>query len=154
VLTCLPFLLLRLQGYAPGFPVLLPLQLSQARSAAALQYLLDGNYLDKQSAGLSAQLLAYNADLRILGQVRINFQWRDDGSIDGEQQLCCCISQCVDQAAVLRLLNVLQGALKVDCPRRPTAACVDVWLAVNASSACVLNVPTASVCSVLLASHG
>jgi hypothetical protein len=139
-------LLLHLQGYAPGFPVLLPLQLSQARSAAALQYLLDGNYLDKQSAGLSAQL-------RILGQVRIDFQWRDDGSINGEQQLCYCIRQCVDQAAVPCLWNVLQGALKVDCLRRPSAACADVRLAVNASSARVHNVPTASVCSVLLASH-
>jgi hypothetical protein len=82
---------LHLQGYAPGFPVLLPLQLSQARSAAALQYLLDGNYLDKQSAGLSAQLLVYNADLRILGHARVDFQWRDDGAIQGEavQQGCC-----------------------------------------------------------------
>jgi hypothetical protein len=80
-------LLLHLQGYAPGFPVLLPLQLSQARSAAVLQYLLDGNYLDKQSAGLSAQLLVYNADLRILGHVKIDFQWRDDGSIKGKRKL-------------------------------------------------------------------
>jgi hypothetical protein len=88
-----------LQGYAPGFPVLLPLQLSQARSAAAMQYLLDGNYLDKQSAGLSAALLVYNADLRILGLARLHLQWRSDGSFTGEQQwlcdicntICCCM---------------------------------------------------------------
>jgi hypothetical protein len=84
-------LLPHLQGYAPGFPVLLPLQLSQARSAAAMQYLLDGNYLDKQSAGLSAQLLVYNADLRILGHVKIDFQWRDDGSIKGKRTLSCFV---------------------------------------------------------------
>ncbi|WIA22838.1 hypothetical protein OEZ86_009786 [Tetradesmus obliquus] len=72
-----------LQGHAPGFPVLLPLQLSQARSAAALQYLADGNYLDRQSGGLRASLLAYNADLRILGLARLDFSWRDDGSIQG-----------------------------------------------------------------------
>jgi hypothetical protein len=85
LLLLLLLLLLHVQGYAHGFPVLLPLQLSQAHSAAALQYLLDGNYLDKQSAGLSAALLVYNADLRILGLARLYFQWRDDGSITSEQ---------------------------------------------------------------------
>jgi hypothetical protein len=36
----------RLAGYADGFPVLLPNRLGAARAMEALQYLLDGNYLD------------------------------------------------------------------------------------------------------------
>jgi hypothetical protein len=71
------------QGYAAGFPVLLPTQLSQATSAAALQYLLDGNYLDKQSKQLAAELLTYNADLRVLGYAQMTFAWQRDGSISG-----------------------------------------------------------------------
>jgi hypothetical protein len=72
-----------LQGYAAGFSVLLPTQLSRAASASALQYLLDGNYLDNQSKQLSAELLTYNADLRVVGYAEISFAWQQDGSISG-----------------------------------------------------------------------
>lgn len=37
----------QLAGYDDGFPVLLPNRLGAARAGAALQYLLDGNYLDR-----------------------------------------------------------------------------------------------------------
>lgn len=73
-----------LQGYAPGFPVLLPTRLSQQRSAEALQYLLDGNYLDKQSKRLTAELLSYNADSRVVGYTQVSFAWQKDGSIKGK----------------------------------------------------------------------
>lgn len=36
----------RLAGYADGFPVLLVNKLGSQRAAEAVQYLLDGNYLD------------------------------------------------------------------------------------------------------------
>jgi hypothetical protein len=82
---------LHLQGYAAGFPVLLPTHLSRASSAAALQYLLDGNYLDKQSKQLTAELLTYNADLRVMGYGEITFAWQQDGSISGRQEHMCCL---------------------------------------------------------------
>lgn len=64
--------------------MLLPNRLSQQRSAAALQYLLDGNYLDKQTRHLTAELLAYNADLKVMGYTTARFDWQPDGSIKGE----------------------------------------------------------------------
>ena len=39
-----------LAGYAPGFPVLVANRLGAARAADAVQYLLDGNYLDARCA--------------------------------------------------------------------------------------------------------
>jgi hypothetical protein len=77
------FAAITVQGYTAGFPVLLPTQLSRATSAAALQYLLDGNYLDKQSEQLTAELLTYNADLRVMGYAHMTFAWQRDGSISG-----------------------------------------------------------------------
>jgi hypothetical protein len=72
------------QGYPNGFPVLLPVKLSQHRSAAALQYLLDGNYLDKsKSKALTAELLTYNADLRVLGYSKLTFTWQQNGAVKG-----------------------------------------------------------------------
>lgn len=79
-----------MQGYAPGFPVLLSTRMSQHRSADALQYLLDGNYLDKQSKRLTAELLTYNGDLQVVGYTRITFDWQQDGSIKGD---CCANSR-------------------------------------------------------------
>jgi hypothetical protein len=65
--------------------VLLPVELSELRAAEALQYLLDGNYLDKKkSKGLTAELLTYNADLSVLAYSQITFKWKKDGAIAGE----------------------------------------------------------------------
>lgn len=80
--------LLGLQGYPSGFPVLLPNSLSQQRSTALLQYLLDGNYLDKQTRQLTAEVVTYNAGLRVLGYTRAAFDWQGDGAIKG---LCICV---------------------------------------------------------------
>lgn len=73
-----------LQGYPSGFPVLLPNRLSQQRSTAVMQYLLDGNYLDKSTRQLTAEMLTYNADLQVLGYTRATFDWQRDGAIKGK----------------------------------------------------------------------
>lgn len=86
------------QGYPSGFPILIPTRTSRQRSAAALQYLLDGNYLDRKSKRLTAELLTYNADLRVMGYTQLSFDWQKDGTIRGgslwnesaaEEGLCC-----------------------------------------------------------------
>jgi hypothetical protein len=77
--------LLCMQGYSSGFPVLLPNRLSQQRSSAVLQTLLDGNYLDRSTRQLTAEVVTYNADLRVLGYTRATFDWQPDGAIKGKQ---------------------------------------------------------------------
>lgn len=75
-----------MQGYPDGYPVLLPVELSELRAAEALQYLLDGNFLDrKTSKALTAELLTYNADLKLFGYSQLTFTWQKDGTIGGEQ---------------------------------------------------------------------
>eukprot|EP00879_Flechtneria_rotunda_P028207 GHRR01030295.1.p1 GENE.GHRR01030295.1~~GHRR01030295.1.p1 ORF type:complete len:524 (+),score=176.95 GHRR01030295.1:86-1573(+) len=71
------------KGYPRGFPVLLPNKLSQARSASALQYLIDGNYLDTKSKHMTVELLTLNADLQVLGYTQLIFDWKKDGAIQG-----------------------------------------------------------------------
>eukprot|EP00775_Hariotina_reticulata_P011535 gene11535-11678_t len=74
-----------LQGYPDGYPVLLPVELSELRAGEALQYLQDGNYLDrKTSKALTAELLTYNADLKLFGYSQLTFIWQKDGTIAGE----------------------------------------------------------------------
>lgn len=76
--------------------MLLPVKLSQPRSAAALQYLLDGNYLDKsKSKALTAELLTYNADLRVLGYSKLTFTWQQNGAVRGENEQQLCFSAAV-----------------------------------------------------------
>lgn len=78
-------LCVHVQGYPAGFPVLLPNRLSQQRSTAVLQYLLDGNYLDRDIRQLTAEAVTYNADLQVLGYIRATFDWQADGAIKGAQ---------------------------------------------------------------------
>lgn len=100
-----------LQGYPPGFPVLIPTRASQQRSALAMQYLFDGNYLDKKSRGFTAELLTYNADLRVLGYVKMTFDWQADGAITGRHPLTFLRitgSQCSPSAVKQTNLNQYQ----------------------------------------------
>lgn len=95
------------QGYPAGFPVLLPNRLSQQRSATVMQYLLDGNYLDRSTRRSTAELLTFNAELHVLGYTSASFEWQPDGAIKGVAVLkgnlhvhivelpsicCCCVS--------------------------------------------------------------
>lgn len=88
-LLLLLLLLMFLQGYEPGFPLLLPTEISQQRSNDVLQYLRDGNYLDSRSKGLTAELVVYNADLRVLGHVALKLDWQPNGAIQGEGHVAC-----------------------------------------------------------------
>lgn len=65
--------------------MLLPNRLSQRRSSAVLQTLLDGNYLDKNTRQLTAEVVTYNADLQVLGYTHATFDWQPDGAIKGKQ---------------------------------------------------------------------
>lgn len=72
------------QGYDPGFPVLLPVDISASRAQQLVTHLLDGNYLDGQrSKGMTAELLTYNPDLQLLGYVRGDFYWTEYGQVIG-----------------------------------------------------------------------
>jgi hypothetical protein len=81
-----------MQGYPSGFPVLLPNRLSQQRAATVMQYLLDGNYLDRSTRQLTAEAMTYNADLGVLGYTRATFTWQADGAINGESM--CAATVC------------------------------------------------------------
>jgi hypothetical protein len=73
-----------LQGYAPGFPLLLPVGVSALRAQQLVGHLLDGNYLDGTgSKGLSAELLTYNPDLQLLGYASGSFTWTRHGAVEG-----------------------------------------------------------------------
>jgi hypothetical protein len=82
----MPVLLLRRpQGHDPGFPVLLPVDISAGRAQQLVTHLLDGNYLDGQrSKGMTAELLTYNPALQLLGYVRGDFSWTEYGQVIGE----------------------------------------------------------------------
>ncbi len=91
------------QGYPSGFPMLLPNRLSQQRSTAVMQYLLDGNYLDKHTRRLTAEAMTYNSELKVLGYTRATFDWQEDGAIKGKpraprQPVLWCIASMVPSA--------------------------------------------------------
>eukprot|EP00798_Chlamydomonas_sp_ICE-L_P008465 gene8465-4909_t len=79
-----------MKGYENGFPVLfenrmrksdVSVDMKQERAANVMQYLMDGNYLDEQTKGLTAEILSYNRDLHVLGYARGKVKWMLDGSI-------------------------------------------------------------------------
>ncbi|KAG2430825.1 hypothetical protein HXX76_009800 [Chlamydomonas incerta] len=70
-----------LQGFADGFPVVLPVELSSARLAELMTYLRDARYLDRYSSRLGVRLLLFSADLRAFGATALTFTWVPDGSI-------------------------------------------------------------------------
>eukprot|EP00798_Chlamydomonas_sp_ICE-L_P026813 gene26815-4407_t len=70
-----------MKGYENGFPVLFENRMREEQAANVMQYLMDGNYLDYKTKGLTAEILSYNRDLHVLGYARGNFKWMLDGSI-------------------------------------------------------------------------
>eukprot|EP00798_Chlamydomonas_sp_ICE-L_P004363 gene4363-14486_t len=70
-----------MKGYENGFPVLFENRMQEEQAANVMQYLMDGNYLDYKTKGLTAEILSYNRDLHVLGYARGNFKWMLDGSI-------------------------------------------------------------------------
>eukprot|EP00798_Chlamydomonas_sp_ICE-L_P026832 gene26832-4428_t len=70
-----------MKGYENGFPVLFENRMREEQAANVMQYLMDGNYLDYKTKGLTAEILSYNRGLHVLGYARGNFKWMLDGSI-------------------------------------------------------------------------
>eukprot|EP00798_Chlamydomonas_sp_ICE-L_P007688 gene7688-851_t len=70
-----------MKGYENGFPVLFENRMIEEQAANVMQYLMDGNYLDGKTKGLTAEILSYNQELHVLGYARGNFKWMLDGSI-------------------------------------------------------------------------
>eukprot|EP00798_Chlamydomonas_sp_ICE-L_P022445 gene22445-29559_t len=71
-----------MKGYENGFPVLFENRMREEQASNVMQYLMDGNYLDYKTKGLTAEILSYNRDLHVLGYARGNFKWMLDGSIN------------------------------------------------------------------------
>eukprot|EP00798_Chlamydomonas_sp_ICE-L_P019373 gene19373-26022_t len=70
-----------MKGYGNGFPVLFENRMIEEQAANVMQYLMDGNYLDDKTKGLTAEILSYNRELHVLGYARGNFKWMLDESI-------------------------------------------------------------------------
>lgn len=77
------------QGYPAGFPVLLPAAVSNDRVRQLVDFLMDGNYLDAAgSRQLTAELLSFNPNLRVLGYLQLQFAWQAHGAITGVWTSC------------------------------------------------------------------
>jgi hypothetical protein len=68
----------------PGFPVFVDINLSNQGASSWETYLQEGLYLDQHTQYLTAELVTYNAPLRIFGYFYIQFYFSDGGSIQVE----------------------------------------------------------------------
>ncbi len=75
--------------------MLLVNRLSQHRSADVVQFLMDGNFLDKRTKSMTAELLTYNSDLHVLGYVKLTFDWKADGTVAGEPRMGTFRTVCI-----------------------------------------------------------
>ncbi len=65
----------------PGFPVVFDINLDAESAQTWETYLEEGLYLDQHTRSLTAELITYNAPLRIFGYFYIEFYFSDGGSI-------------------------------------------------------------------------
>ncbi|KAL0024068.1 hypothetical protein WJX79_002467 [Trebouxia sp. C0005] len=71
-----------MSGFQLGFPAVFDNRLSQNDSQRMLTVLTEGNYLDVNTAALTARLLTFNSELKVYGYARVDFTWDPSGSID------------------------------------------------------------------------
>lgn len=76
-----------LQGKDPGFPIWFDINLSADDAQTWFTYMSEGLYLDQKTRGLTAELITYNAPLRVFGYFRIRFFFSDGGSIQVSYRL-------------------------------------------------------------------
>jgi hypothetical protein len=76
-----------LQGYAPGFPLLLPAAMLARHASSAMTYLRDGSFLDSRTRELRGELLTYNPHLKVLGYAELRFRWQPDGAVTGRKRM-------------------------------------------------------------------
>ena len=70
-----------LPSATPGFPVWLDINLSQDGAQAWLTWLRDALLLDDTTAGITARVATYNADLRIFALSQVTYEFGAGGSI-------------------------------------------------------------------------
>ncbi|GLC33126.1 hypothetical protein PLESTB_000367500 [Pleodorina starrii] len=70
-----------LEGKDDGFPVYFDINLSQEGAQAWYTYINEGLYLDQNTRQMTAELVTYNAQLRIFSYYFIRFFFSDGGSI-------------------------------------------------------------------------
>lgn len=69
-------------NYDPGYPLVMHNRLSRSRLGQLMQYLQDGQYLDRHlTRQLSVELVTFNSDTRTFGYARMVFDWAGDGII-------------------------------------------------------------------------
>ncbi|KAL6749264.1 hypothetical protein V8C86DRAFT_2852326 [Haematococcus lacustris] len=71
----------------PGFPAFFDINLAAADALTWERYLEEGLFLDQNTRQLTAQLVTYNAPLRIFGYFQAEFYFSDGGSIKITYQL-------------------------------------------------------------------
>ena len=71
-----------LAGYAQGYPLLMDNHVPRDRLKQMLQYMADGDYLDRQlTSTLTLQAVSYNPDTRNFGYAKATFDWGGDGIV-------------------------------------------------------------------------
>lgn len=88
-LTLAPLLLLPcsfyhtpVPGWSDGYPLLADVHLTAKRAQEVLAAVQQGAYLSATlTQSLTAQLVAYNPDARVLGYWRVDMTWLDAGTI-------------------------------------------------------------------------
>uniref|UniRef100_A0A7S0NBN4 Polycystin cation channel PKD1/PKD2 domain-containing protein n=1 Tax=Chlamydomonas leiostraca TaxID=1034604 RepID=A0A7S0NBN4_9CHLO len=70
-----------LRDKTPGFPVFFDINLSQDGASTWETYLEEGLFLDQHTRQLTAEVVTYNAPLRIFGYFYVKFFFSDGGSI-------------------------------------------------------------------------
>ncbi|EFJ46305.1 hypothetical protein VOLCADRAFT_93448 [Volvox carteri f. nagariensis] len=70
-----------LEGKEDGFPIYFDINLSQQGAQAWYTYINEGLYLDQNTRQMTAELVTYNAQLRIFSYYFIRFFFSDGGSI-------------------------------------------------------------------------
>lgn len=70
-----------LEDKADGFPIWFDINLSQGQAQKWFTWLQEGLYLDQNTREMTAEMVTYNAPLRIFAYHRTTFTYNDGGSI-------------------------------------------------------------------------
>jgi len=82
-----PFYYFPLEGKDPGFPAYFDINLGAVAAQKWHAYLEEGLFIDQHTDTLTAEMITYNAPLRVFGFFRATFQFTDGGSIRVNQRL-------------------------------------------------------------------
>mmetsp|Transcript_10216 Transcript_10216/g.33452 ORF Transcript_10216/g.33452 Transcript_10216/m.33452 type:complete len:1592 (+) Transcript_10216:74-4849(+) len=74
-------------GYDPGFPVFLDINLSERTSAEYLSFIKDGLFLNDLTATFTMQMITYNAELDHFANIMVIFEFTNGGIIEMSYQV-------------------------------------------------------------------